>query len=75
MGADITAEGEDGGEVYLDDLIPIIVGKFRTGMATLDSCTIHEDMDFMSIFQNCWREGSDFRLGRQICCVDCSFFA
>ncbi len=94
MCADITTEGEDRGEIYLDYLsqkipsvlcpaawhvltylVPIIIRKLCTRMASLNSRAIHQDVDFMSIFQNGRSERCYFGLGGEVCSVDWCFAA
>lgn len=43
MCADVTAEAEDGGEVGLDDYVPVGVWKLGSGMPALDAGAVEED--------------------------------
>jgi hypothetical protein len=47
--ADVAAEGEDSGEIYLQDVLPIIIRKFGCGMSTLDPAAVEEDVDFLVV--------------------------
>ena len=42
------------------NLIPIIIRKLRARMPSLNARTVHQDVDFMPIFQYCGRESCDF---------------
>jgi hypothetical protein len=44
-------------------LIPVIIRELGARMTPLDSSTVHEDMNLMSIFQDCRRQCSHFFLG------------
>lgn len=43
MRADVAAEGEDGGEVGLEDEVPVGVGEGGGGVAALDPGAVEED--------------------------------
>ena len=45
VGADGAAEGEGGGEVYLEDGGPVGVGEVRGWVAALDAGAVEEDVD------------------------------
>jgi hypothetical protein len=44
-------------------------------MPSLDSGTVHEDTDLVTIFQDLWGEGLDVGLGREVCSVNDCFAA
>jgi hypothetical protein len=44
-------------------------------MPSLDSGTVHEDIDLVAVFQDLWGEGLDVGLGREVCSVNDCFAA
>lgn len=50
MGADVAAEGEDAGEVYLEDSLPVFVGELMGGVSSLDSAAVQQDVDLVTVF-------------------------
>jgi len=73
VGADVTAEGEDAGEVYLEDSLPVFVGELMGGVSSLDSAAVQQDVDLVAVFEDCGDEGGDGVVGGQVTCVDLGF--
>lgn len=53
MCTDVAAEGEDGGEVGLDDYVPVGVWKLGSGVPALDSSAVEED-GWVVRFEDFW---------------------
>lgn len=75
MGADVAAEGEDGVEVDLDDLVEVAVGELFTGVTTLDAGAVDEDADLVLVGEDLGRESSNGFGDSHVCRVDPGFAA
>ena len=75
MRANVTAEGEDGGEVNLQDLGPVRVGELVRGVAALNAAAVKQDVNGVAVCENCRDEGGDGGLGGEVGDVDGGFAA
>lgn len=57
MGADIPTQGEDGGEVDLDDIVEVGVGEGFAGVTALDASAVDEYADLVVVGENTGDEG------------------
>jgi len=70
VGTDVAAEGEDCGEVYLEDGVPVGGGKLVRGVAALDAGAVEEDVDAVAGVEDGGDEGGDGGGGGEVGCVD-----
>lgn len=75
MCADFAAEGEDCGEVYLQDFVPVVVWELVGGVAALDAAAVQKDVYSLARGGDFGDEGGDGFLGCEVCGVDCGFAA
>lgn len=68
--ADVSAEGEDGVEVHLHDLVEVAVRELLRGVSFLDAGAGYEDADLVAVFENFGGEGGDVGLGGELGGVD-----
>lgn len=73
MGADVAAEGEDGGEVYLEDGLPVFVRELVRRVPLLDAAAVEEDVDCVAVFENLGDKRGDGVWGGEVGGVDCGF--
>lgn len=70
MSADFAAEGEDGGEVDLEHLVPVAVGELMARVSSLDAGTVDEDVDPVAVAEDGGDEGGDGGLRGEVSGVD-----
>lgn len=70
MAADVAAQGEDGVEVDLDDLVEVAVGEVLAGVPALDAGAVDEDAHLVAVGQDLGGEGGDLLGGRDVGRVD-----
>ena len=75
MRAYVSAQHEDGSEVYLEDSFPVVVWELVGRMASLDAAAVNQDVDSMAVFEDGGDEGGDGGVGGEVCSVDCCFAA
>ena len=71
--ADVTAKGEDGAEVYLEDGRPVICGEGGGRVADLDTGCVEEDVDGMAVGEDSRDESGDGGGEGEVCLVDGGF--
>lgn len=52
VGAEVAAQGEDGGEVHLEDFVPVGEGELVGGVAALDAGAGDEDGGVVAVTQD-----------------------
>lgn len=75
MGACVAGEGEDRGEVHLQDFVEVGIGEGGAGVPALDAGAVHQDADRMAVGENLRDEGGYICGGGEVGCVDLGFSA
>lgn len=73
MGTDIPAQGEDGVEVDLDDLVEVRVREGFAGVTALDAGTVDQDANLVIVGEDTGDEGGYVSGRGQVGSVDLGF--
>lgn len=75
MRADVAAEREHAGEVYLQHGVPVGVGELVRWVPLLDAAAVEQDVDSVAVGENFGGEAYYALVGGEVCGVDCGFAA
>jgi hypothetical protein len=66
---------EDGGEIYLEDRIPVFIRELMSRVSLLDTAAVEQDVDSVAVGEDGGDEVADGSLGGEVRGVDCGFAA
>jgi hypothetical protein len=55
----VAAEGEDGGQIDLEHVLPVAVGEFVRWVTTLDAGAVEQNVDAVLVLEDFWDEARD----------------